>query len=689
MTAVKPRLVNLPAGLRADQPAAASVAVGALYFVTDEGVVERNNGTTWDTYSGVPEDISLNSLTFVGTSVPATPAVGSAVIFGASAGGHTAPSWMDEQGFVVRLTRDLLLLVRNTSGSTITRGQACRFTGSTGVTPTIGLADADVFDSGRPRAAVGLAIETMANNAYGAIILSGLISDLNTSGFVEGATVFLSTTAGSLSSTAPSSAGCFVQPCGQVTRTHAVEGSIELDFEVPATTLLANLTAGRIPFVEAGPILGDDPLLVWDDTNKRMGIGTNTPTQARLAVGGNAQFGVDLPGQFQTTIIAPGITAADTTIPVVDASGFPTAGILKNNLELIRYTGTTASSFTGCTRGRFNSTAEARIAGSLVALMPFVVAENDTTLTSILLGPGNAYIGCSGLAAISQATTPAIFKVGSQFSVSGTGGIVWQDAGATGAAYLFFDGTNAVVGARTAHPIQFRTNHTARAFLTANSNVVLDGATNSEPGAGTKALILGDGTVPSSLVSNTAALYANDVSGTVELFGINEAGTSQQLTGDVIAMRNAVNTFTAVQHGTAQPSAFVTKSGAQTLTHNTPAAVTFDGENYDVGSAHDNSTNNHRLTVPTGGAGTYMIVGNVSYVANSAGLRAAALIKNGATVLASVVINAVVGDGTAMQAVAVAQLAAADYVHLSVLQTSGGNLDASAAGTFLQWVKVW
>jgi hypothetical protein len=52
MTAVKPRLVILPGGVRADQPAPASVAEGALYFVTDEGLVERNNGTNWDSYSG-------------------------------------------------------------------------------------------------------------------------------------------------------------------------------------------------------------------------------------------------------------------------------------------------------------------------------------------------------------------------------------------------------------------------------------------------------------------------------------------------------------------------------------------------------------------------------------------------------------------------------------------------------------
>lgn len=37
---------------RASQPDASTVAIGTLYFVTDEGVLERSNGTAWESYSG-------------------------------------------------------------------------------------------------------------------------------------------------------------------------------------------------------------------------------------------------------------------------------------------------------------------------------------------------------------------------------------------------------------------------------------------------------------------------------------------------------------------------------------------------------------------------------------------------------------------------------------------------------------
>ena len=59
------------------------------------------------------------------------------------------------------------------------------------------------------------------------------------------------------------------------------------------------------------------------------------------------------------------------------------------------------------------------------------------------------------------------------------------------------------------------------------------------PGTGTQTLVFGDGTVPATMGSNTAGLYANDVSGTVEMFTINEAGVLTQLSGGAGAMSAA------------------------------------------------------------------------------------------------------------------------------------------------------
>lgn len=60
------------------------------------------------------------------------------------------------------------------------------------------------------------------------------------------------------------------------------------------------------------------------------------------------------------------LTAGATTVNVVSTSGFPTVGFISIDLEIIKYTGTTASSFTGCTRGADGTTANSHVQNSQV-----------------------------------------------------------------------------------------------------------------------------------------------------------------------------------------------------------------------------------------------------------------------------------------------------------------------------------
>ena len=61
-----------------------------------------------------------------------------------------------------------------------------------------------------------------------------------------------------------------------------------------------------------------------------------------------------------------------------------------------------------------------------------------------------------------------------------------------------------------------------------SQNMIIGGANG--PTTGSESLFMDNGTVPSSLDSRTSGLYSKDVSGTVELFGIDAGGTSNQLT---------------------------------------------------------------------------------------------------------------------------------------------------------------
>lgn len=71
------------------------------------------------------------------------------------------------------------------------------------------------------------------------------------------------------------------------------------------------------------------------------------------------------------------------------------------------------------------------------------------------------------------------------------------------------------------------TTPTERMRIDSSGNVMVGNTTS--PGTGTMSLLFGDGTAPSSLASNTAGIYANDVAGTVEMFALGEDGVATQI----------------------------------------------------------------------------------------------------------------------------------------------------------------
>lgn len=138
-----------------------------------------------------------------------------------------------------------------------------------------------------------------------------------------------------------------------------------------------------------------------------------------------------------------------------------------------------------------------------------------------------------------------------------------------------------------------------------------------------------------------------------------------------------------------QPRASVTNSATQSLTDSTLTAIAFDTEVFDVGTTHDNVTNNTRLTVPAGGDGIYLIVGQVGYTANATGLRMARIRKNGSAALNTTLVTTTAADTPSIPVSAIASLAAADYVELIGYQSSTGALNVTAAGCSLMFVKLW
>jgi hypothetical protein len=82
---------------------------------------------------------------------------------------------------------------------------------------------------------------------------------------------------------------------------------------------------------------------------------------------------------FSTTLSA-GISNTDTTIPVVTTSGFSSTGAVIIGAELITYTGITATSFTGCTRGAAGSSNVSHLSGAYVNGAQVATANTATLL---------------------------------------------------------------------------------------------------------------------------------------------------------------------------------------------------------------------------------------------------------------------------------------------------------------------
>lgn len=115
----------------------------------------------------------------------------------------------------------------------------------------------------------------------------------------------------------------------------------------------------------------------------------------------------------------------------------------------------------------------------------------------------------------------------------------------------------------------------------------------------------------------------------------------------------------------------VYNSTNQTISNTTETAINFNTERFDTDAFHDNSTNNTRLTVPSGKAGKYLITGFVSF-GPATGQRYILIRKNG---LAQnyVGFTATAGEGGTTASV-IYDLIVGDYIELFVYQASGGNL---------------
>jgi len=136
---------------------------------------------------------------------------------------HALAVYNDEADITLQVGQEQYMRVRNSTGSTISNGQAVILLGSQGTNPTIKLGIATSFESSN---VIGIATHDIENNSFGYVTTFGLVNDVATSDFAEGSELYLSpTVSGGLTGVAPS-APFYQSPIGICVRQHPSVGTV-------------------------------------------------------------------------------------------------------------------------------------------------------------------------------------------------------------------------------------------------------------------------------------------------------------------------------------------------------------------------------------------------------------------------------------------------------------------------------
>lgn len=195
--------------------------------------------------------------------------------------------------------------------------------------------------------------------------------------------------------------------------------------------------------------------------------------------------------------------------------------------------------------------------------------------------------------------------------------------------------------------------------------------------------ISGGGTSGAVTITNdmaTTITAAGDIvvgtgSGTYDNLPIGT--TNQVLTADTTVSPYKVKWATPAS-GTTFAGCSLYKSALQTITTATNTVLTWDSENFDTNTFHNNVTNNSRITIPSGKDGYYLFNIACAWSGATGDFRLLRLYKNGAEITFNYVAPATYGPGQALTYMASA--VATDYFEVYVYQDSGANRNV-AGGT--------
>jgi hypothetical protein len=512
---------------------------GYYYIVATAGSTNLNGITDWQigdwlmfngsVWQKIDQSDVVQSITSADASIVVTT-TGSTVDLSVS---QTSPASV------------LVEQVRNSTGATLTKGTAVYISGATGQLPTVSkaLANADVTSA----QTLGLITADISNNSNGYVTIIGLMSNLNTSAYTDGAQLYLSpTTAGTLTATKPYAPQHLVY-VAVVAHAHPTQGKllvkVQNGYEMDELHNVSaqNATDGQV-------LIYNDTTNLWEKNTLTDGTGISiTEGAGSITVGLASGYG-DTQNPFASktanfVLAAPNGSAGAPTFRAVVAADIPTLNqsttgsaatlttpraIYGNNFDgSAALTQVIASTYGGTGNGftKFTGATTAEKTYTLPDASSTIVVQGGAlgtpssgTVTNLT---GTASININGTVG---ATTPA---AGTFTSISDSGNLTFTGTGNR----ITGDFSNATIANRVAFQTSTTNGNTIVPFIpngtSTNAQVVMyndSGATNSSTGQFSlssselriAAGILGTGTyLPMTFYTGASERIRIDTSGNV------------------------------------------------------------------------------------------------------------------------------------------------------------------------------